>query len=393
MASGRDAGGDGLLFDPATEFPLDAGIVYLDHAAVAPLPRRAAEAACAFAREAMRLGAARYEAWLETEARLRRHAAALFCCAPEDVALVKNTSEGLSLLAFGLDWRAGEAIVHCEDDFPSNRIVWEAAAERFGLTRRAVAVSREPDPEEALIAAMEAGPTRLLAVSSVHYATGLRLDLARLGAACAERGVLLCVDAIQSLGALGMDVRAWGIHWAVADGHKWLLGPEGCGLLYADPGLRERLALLQYGWHMTDRPGDFEARAWHPRPDAARFEPGSPNLLGIHALEASLALLLEAGIPTVERNVIKNASYLSEELSKIEGVTFASPADPARRSGIVSFRLATSGATRALHANLREHGVICAHRAGNIRFSPHFYTSHEALDSALALVRELVGAN
>ncbi len=372
-------------------FDLDPRLVYLDHAAVAPLPRAAAEAACRFAREAAVRGALRYERWLETEARLRARAAALFGSEPDDVAIVKNTSEGLSLLAFGLDWRRGDGIVHCADDFPANRHVWEAAAARFGLVRRTVAIAREPDPEAALIAALDAGPTRVLAVSSVHYATGLRLDLARLGAACAERGVILCVDAIQSLGALRMDVRGWGIHWAAADGHKWLLGPEGCGLLYAAPELRERVALTQVGWHTAARPGDFEAPALRPRTDAARYEPGSPNLLGIHALEASLALLQEAGADTVERLVLDNAGHLIEGATALhtDGLPLlpVSPADADRRSGIVALEVGDPPGAAALQARLRERGVVCAQRAGLLRLSPHFYITREELDRALAVLR------
>jgi len=328
------------------------------------------------------------EPWLEVEARLRRHAAALFGCAPEDVALVKNTSEALSLLAFGLDWRPGDVVVHGADDFPSNRIVWEAAAERFGLGRRTVAVARGPDPEGALVAAMDAGPTRLLAVSSVHYATGLRLDLARLGAACAERGVIFCVDAIQSLGALPMDVRAWGIHWAAADGHKWLLGPEGCGLLYADPALRDRVRLQQYGWHVTERPSDFEASEWRLRADAARFEPGSPNMLGIHALAASLGLLREAGAGRIEREILKKVLYLSNNIENIKGIrVVGAEAGPERRAGILALDAGGPRRARALHAHLRRAGVVCALRAGLVRLSPHWYTPRAALDQALLALR------
>src|SRR5690606_33639764 len=278
------------------EFPHEPGLIYLNHAGVAPLPRRAAEAVRAFAAEAATRGARNYPRWLAVEASLRQRLARLLGTpSSDDIALVKNTSEGLSMVAYGLDWQPGDAVIINNHEFPSNRIVWESLAQRFGVDVRDVDLDAAPTPEDALIDALDAR-ARLLAVSSVQFGSGLRMDLVRLAQACRSNGTLLCVDAIQSLGALRLDVASLQADFVIADGHKWMLGPEGLGVFYSRPEARERLKLTQYGWHMVEQAGDFDRRAWEVASSARRFECGSPNMLGIHALEASLALLEEVGL-------------------------------------------------------------------------------------------------
>ncbi|MFM1892165.1 MAG: hypothetical protein RLZ44_1242, partial [Pseudomonadota bacterium] len=297
------------MTDYADEFPLAPDLAYLNHAAVAPWPRRAAAAVARFAEENLHQGARHYPAWLEVEQRLRERLARLLNApSPDDIALLKNTSEGLSVVAHGLAWSAGDNVVGIHADFPSNRVVWESLG-RCGVRFRGVDLNAAADPEQALIAACDRD-TRLLAVSSVHYATGLRLDLERLGRHCRAHGILFCVDAIQSLGALPLDVQALGVDFVAADGHKWLLGPEGIAVFYCRPELRERLTLHQFGWHMLAHPGDYERLDWQPAASAKRFECGSPNMLGIHGLEASLALLQAVGPDKVMQCTLKNVSYL-----------------------------------------------------------------------------------
>jgi selenocysteine lyase/cysteine desulfurase len=365
------------------EFSLDADIAYLNHAAVAPWPRRTANAVQAFAEENRARGAAAYPDWLKTERALRGRLKRLVNAAGEDdIALVKNTSEGLSFVAYGLDWQAGDNVVSTNQEFPSNRIVWESLAGR-GVELRGVDISGA-DPEGEMIAAIDAR-TRLVSVSSVQYATGLRMDLPRLGEACRAGGVLFCIDAIQSLGALRFDARACHADFIVADAHKWMLGPEGIALFYSRPEARDRLALAQYGWHMVEHAGDFERTAWRPAASARRFEPGSPNMLGIHAMEASLSLLEDEGMDRVEARLLERASQLAGAIAAESELELLSPALPARRSGIVTFRFRHGDAAfhAELYRRLMANGVICAHRGGGIRYSPHFYTQPDVIDRAL----------
>lgn len=371
------------------EFPLAPDLVHLNHAGVSPWPRRSHDAVVRFARENLEHGSQGYPRWLQTEARLRGQLARLINAASaDDIALVKSTSEGLSFVAYGYPWQAGDNVVFPRQEFPSNRIVWQSLGRR-GVAPREVDLFAGDDPEGALLAACD-GNTRILAVSAVQYATGFRIDLPRLAEGCRARGIHLCVDAIQQLGVLPLDVRDLGVDFLAADGHKWLLGPEGLGVFYCRPELRERLALTQYGWHMVADMGDFDRHDWQPAASARRFECGSPNLTAVHALAASLDLLLGVGIAAVSDAISSNTSYLIDSLDEINGAQLVSDTRPGRRSGIITFTL--DGVSAAcLYGRLMESGVLCAQRGGGVRFSPHFYTPLEGIDQALARVTELAG--
>jgi selenocysteine lyase/cysteine desulfurase len=356
------------------QFPIDANILYLNHAAVGVWPRRTAEVVKAFADENMRQGATDYPQWMKVERELRGRLQGLLGAASvDDIALTKNTSEALSLIAYGLDWQAGDHIVSSDQEFPSNRMVWESLQSK-GVELRLADVSGH-DPEAALLACCN-DKTRLLTVSSVQYGTGLRMDLNRLGEYCHDHGILFCVDAIQSLGALCFDALACQADFVVADGHKWMLGPEGLALFYSTPAARDALSLLQYGWHMAERAGDFDATDWMPATAARRFEPGSPNMLGIQALNASLSLLEEIGMADIEAAVLANANALMAWVNTHSELELITPTEPNRHAGIVTFRHKhkDQAAHAALYRSLMKAGIVCAHRAGGIRFSPHFYS-------------------
>lgn len=369
------------------EFPQIEGLRYLNHAAVAPWPRRATEAVTAFAQQNMTLGARDYPQWLEVETRLRNRLARLLNAPTSaDIALVKNTSEALSFVAFGLDWRAGDQIVISDEEFPSNRVVWEALQPK-GVEVVQVSL-RTDDPEAALLAAC--GPNvRLMAISAVQYGSGLRLDLQRLGEGCEQREVLLCIDAIQQLGALPFDVQRYRCAFTMADGHKWLLGPEGLGVFYCRSDLRTTLKLHEYGWHMLEHAGDYDRTDWQPAGSARRFECGSPNMLGAMALEASLSLLEEVGMLQVGQALAERIDHLHRELSAMTGVEVLSPGDPSRRAGIATFKVA-GWENQALFQCLKAEQIVCALRGGGIRLSPHFYTRPEVIEQTLAVVRNLL---
>jgi cysteine desulfurase/selenocysteine lyase len=368
------------------EFRLADDICYLNHAAVAPWPQRTVDAVQRFAAENGRVGSQHYERWLQTEHQLREQLRQLLNAGSSDeIALLKNTSEALSVVAYGLDWRAGDEIVISDQEFPSNRIVWESLAP-LGIKVVQVDMGSSSSPEQALMAALTA-KTRLLSVSSVQYASGLALDLELLGAECRRRGVLFCVDAIQSIGVKPFDVQVCQADFVMADGHKWMLGPEGLAVFYCRREWIPRLALRQFGWHMVEAVGDYDRKDWRPAASARRFECGSPNMLGVHALHASLGLLLEVGVDQVSDLVSSKVSYLIDILTK-HSADIVSPTEPARRAGIVTFRL-PGVASDALFRHLQAHGVICALRGGGIRFSPHFYTPRLVLERAARLALQI----
>jgi len=366
------------------EFPLQPDLIYLNHAAVSPWPRRTATAVKAFADENLVQGATDYPRWNGVLQGLREQAGALINApSAEDIALLKNTSEGLSLVAAGLDWNDGDRVVGIAGEFPSNRVVWEALAPQ-GVEFVAVDINAVDDPEAALLAACNQR-TRLLAISSVHFVTGLRLDLARLAAGCRQRGILISVDAIQSLGAEALDVQALDLDFVMADGHKWMLAPEALALFYCRPALRESLTLHQYGWFMVEHHMDFDRQDWQPAASARRFECGTPNMLGVHALSASLGLLQEVGLDEVERRVLARSRYLMDAIRQAPGLELITPDDEGRYLGIVSFR--PTDDVDGLAKHLWSHKVVCARRGAGIRFAPHFYTPFEILDRALQLAR------
>lgn len=365
------------------EFPLDDGLIYLNHAAVAPWPQRTRDAVMRFAEENARTGSEGYPHWIEVETRLRRGLARLINApASEDIALLKNTSEALSVVAYGLPWQAGDNIVISDQEFPSNRIVWESLSEQ-GVTVRRVDLASADTPEQALMRACDR-ETRLLSISWIQYASGLRLHLEPLGEFCSSRDILFCVDAIQGIGALEFDVQACQADFVMADGHKWMLGPEGLALLYVRPERRDLLKLKQFGWHMVENHLDFDAPDWQPAHSARRFECGSPNMLGAHALQASIELLLEIGMTEVQRQVLENARYLMERIRQMPQLRLITNPDRNRHAGIVTFAHTTADAN-ALYRYLMSQRVMCAARGGGVRFSPHFYNTHEQIDAALAM--------
>ncbi|MGK0288695.1 MAG: cysteine desulfurase/selenocysteine lyase [bacterium] len=375
------------MTDYQNEFPLDDGTIYLNHAAVAPWPKCTAEIVKQFAQENQFYGARYYPKWMVVENELRKNLAKLLNApSSDDIALVKNTSEALSIVASGLSWKSGENVITSNEEFPSNRIPWEAL-QKQGVELKQVDLQQD-DPTTVLINAIDQN-TRLLSISSVQYGSGIAVDLVRLGEVCKQKGVLFCVDAIQSIGALETDVQAWQADFVMADGHKWMLGPEGLAVFYSTPEARELIELNQYGWHMVDKHGDFDAKEWIPAKTARRFECGSPNMLGIHALNASIQFLLEIGMDLVEQKVLENAEFTMNEVQKRSNMTLLTSSKKGQFAGIVTF-LPQGKNLHSIYSNLMEQGVICAMRGGGIRFSSHFYTSQQKIQDAFQAVDQLL---
>jgi len=290
----------------------------------------------------------------------------------------------LSFVAYGLDWQAGDNVVGIRQEFPSNRYVWQSLANQ-GVEFRQLDLNDHPDdPETALLALCDAR-TRLISISAVQYTNGLRMDLAKVGAFCRAKGILFCVDAIQQLGAIPFDVQQVQADFVIADGHKWMLGAEGLGLFYVRREVLAALRLTQYGWHMAEGLTDYTMEDYQPARDARRFECGSPNMLGIHALHASLGVLLATGMDAVWEQLSARIEYLLEGLQTLPDVEILSDMRMERRSGIVTFRSRTI-ANIALFKQLQDNGVFCAPRGGGIRLSPHFYTPFAHLTQVLRVL-------
>ena len=367
------------------QFPILERGVFCNHAAIAPWPACAAAAVQGFAAENTRMGPVQYAQWIKRENKLREQLAQLTGApSAQDIALLKNTTEGISTVAWGLDWAPGDNVVLPADEFSSNRLPWLAQAER-GVEIREVDIRSAVHAETSLLEAVDER-TRIVAVSAVQWSDGFRLDLQSLGTGCKARGVLFFVDAIQQLGALRIDVDACHISFLAADAHKWLLGPEGMAVFYSHKDARPLVQLRQLGWHMFDQPFSFGRTDWTPANSARRFEAGSPNTLGQVALQASVELLLATGMEEVERRVLANTAALIDGLVQIPGLSVVSRSELQRRSGIVSFKSASIAAA-AVHAALSRAGIICVVRDQAVRLSPHFYQGEEEISRILAAVR------
>ena len=370
--------------DFSSEFNLDDDVIYLNHAAVAPWPVRAEKAVNAFCRENVTIGSKKYANWLKVESHLKDQLAELIHAnSADEVALVKNTSEALSFVAYGLAWSKDDNIVTSDEEFPSNMIPWESLADQ-GVSVKKTPLKNTSDPTAKLIEQIDAN-TRLLTISSVQYASGLRVDMERLGAACQQKGVLFCIDAIQSVGAFEVDVQRYQADFMMADGHKWLLGPEGLGFFYCRKQSMDKLKLSQFGWHMVEDMGNYDSPLWTTAHSARRFECGSPNMLSIHALSASISLLLEVGMATIEKNVVSRATYIINKIRQNKQLTLITQADP-NGNNIVVFNTLDSAHIEPLIEYLTSNGVVCAKRGGGIRFSAHFYTPDEVIDRAFKLI-------
>ncbi|MEE4173991.1 MAG: aminotransferase class V-fold PLP-dependent enzyme [Xanthomonadales bacterium] len=368
--------------DIAEEFPSLERWTYVNHAAVSPWPTRTRRAVERFAAWNNQDGPANFPDWVENEQALRERAARLLHASADgsDIALVPNTTEGINIVARGLDWRSGDNLVTAREEFPTNRMAWQAL-EADGVARRSVDVDATEDPEGALLAAMDER-TRVLAVSSVRWTDGFRLDLERLGAACHSAGVLFFVDAIQHFGALRIDVEAAKIDCLAAGGHKWQMAPEGLGLFYCSQRWRHRLAPLKQGWRMLENPFRFDdpERAVHP--GGARFEPGTPATMGQFALNASLSLQEDWGQAWIEDRILANTERLLAGLADLAG--FEAMTNPAqhRCSGIVAV-LPKRGTARQVVAALAERRVIAIPRGDWVRISPHAYQGRAVVDRVL----------
>ncbi|HEY0513671.1 MAG TPA: aminotransferase class V-fold PLP-dependent enzyme [Thermoanaerobaculia bacterium] len=363
------------------EFPVVETCAYLNHAGVGPLTRRSA-ARMRMLAEWVSCSGDRFWPERQQEAERVRGLAARLLGAREDreVAFVENTSSGLSLVAEGLDWRPGDNVVGAAFEFPSNVYPWMSLADRGVEYRRAQERDGRIDPEELL--SLIDGRTRMLALSWVQYASGFRSDLARLGRACRERDVLFVVDVIQGLGALALDVERDFVDVAAASAHKWLLGPEGIGVLYVSDRVVERLRPVRSGWRSMRDPFQWTDYDLTWGEGARRFESGSLNVYGIVALGGSLEILLAAGAATIEPRVLALAERAARGLADL-GFAVVSSRRPGETSGIVTAAPPEGHDAGELVKRLNEQDVVVAARAGRLRISPHLYSTEEEIDRCL----------
>jgi cysteine desulfurase/selenocysteine lyase len=358
------------------KFPVTRHWAYFDHAAVAPISGPAQQAIADWAADMAGNGDVHEHRWVERIEAVRQLAAQLLNADPLDIAFIKNTSEGIGIVAEGFPWQPGDNVVTAREEYPANIYPWMNLASR-GVEVRLVASRDRRLWIDDLRAAID-GHTRLVSLSFVEYASGLRNDLDAIGTLCRERGVRFFVDAIQGLGALPLDVRQTPIDFLAADGHKWLLSSEGAGIFYIRRELVDLLHPVGVGWNSVIGSRNFSDIAFRLKPHAGRWESGSLNVAGITALGASLELLLGVGVPVIAQRVLELTDYLCARAEQAGFEVFSSRR-PVDKSGIVSFSVPDAD-VRALVRRCREAGLVINKRAGRIRVSPHGYNTMEEID-------------
>ena len=363
------------------EFPVKANRIFFDHAKVSPLPRRVLNAVNTFTKDACEHGTKNYNAWMVEVDRVRRQFAQLINGDIDEIAFIKNTSEGISIVANGIDWKAGDNVVIPNIEFPANVYPWWNL-KRFGVETRMVKAKDGCILFEDLVKQVNE-KTRIVSISSVECNSGFRNDLNQIGAFCKERNILFCVDAIQSLGILRMDVKRDNIDFLAADGHKWMLSVEGLGGFYISKNVLEKIYPATVGWDSVVNASDFMNYDFTFRPDAKRFEEGSFNTMSIYALGAALDLLLEIGIDTIQSSVLLQGDYLVDGLQQ-RGIRILNSMIPKERSGIISYALTAD--LQKLTAYMAENNVSLTVRDGMVRLSPHFYNSQDEADQFFDLL-------
>ncbi|MGB7160398.1 MAG: aminotransferase class V-fold PLP-dependent enzyme [Tepidisphaeraceae bacterium] len=367
----------------ADAFPVLRRWNFFNHAGVSPIPQVAADALRKFADEASG-GAYLGTSWYPDLDKLKALAARVINADRDEIALVKNTSEGISIVADGIEWQWGDRIVTTAVEYPANVYPWMEVVRSRGA--KLVMVPEEQGPDGSRIVPIEkilkeaADPrTRIVSLSHVEFASGQRHDIAQIGAFCRANKKLFNVDAIQSIGAVPVDVKAMKIDYLCADGHKWMLGPEGAGLFYCRRELIERTRPLMIGAMNVINALEYGSYDYTLRPDAGRFECGSLSLASFFSFKASLELIDSIGIAQIAPRLKLLTDRLISALVR-KGYGIVSPRSGEQWSGIVSFYSMKHRHEDLFRALRREHHTEIALREGRLRASPHFYNTEEQMD-------------
>lgn len=361
------------------EFPITRNYNFLNHALVAPVSRRCADAVKRYLEQS---GDSAYVAtgFYKHADCVRSKYAELIGANPDEVTFIKNTTEGLNLVANGLNFKSGDNIVTTNVEFPSNMYAWQALRPA-GVEVRTVFEEDGRVPIERLFEMIDSR-TRLVAISSVQYASGYRTDLATLGEYCQSKGVLLCVDAIQSLGVFPIDVREMHIDFLAADGHKWLCATEGCGIFYVSKELQGHLRPTNIGWLSMRDPYNFDRYEFEFADSARRYDNGTYNIGGIYGLGGAIALINEIGLENISKRVLELTDRLVEGL-RAKGYRVVSSREKNEASGIVAFFTDTHDPKEVKRHLQAEHRIVIAVRKGRLRASPHYYNTEAEIDQLI----------
>src|SRR6185503_4446966 len=360
-------------------FPVTQSLNYLNHAAVSPPPTPTIKAVESQLNDVSHNGSLNYRSWLAVKESARKLAAEMLRARPEQVAFMRNTSDGLSCVANGLSWKPGDNLVTFRKEFPSNVYPWLRIRDTLGVEMR-VCEERDGRIDLDELIGLINDRTRVVAISQIQYASGFRADLERIGRAVRRHDALLVVDVIQAMGVVPIDVESELVDVAAGAGHKWLLTPEGVGLLYLSDRARERMEPTLVGWVSVPNPDDYSnfQQGWNR--GALAWESGTGPSSLFYGLEASLRLLTETGVDRIARYLEELTDHLCERLSGSD-YQVESSRRPGEKSQIVCVSHKGSLTPMALYSQLRRQGIVTAPRGDRLRISPHFYNTRGEIDA------------
>lgn len=352
----------------------------MNHASVSPLCTEARDAMAQMLAGISSHADRKFHEWEQSTAWSRSLAARLVNAQPSEIAFLRNTSEGLSVVANGVDWRPGDNVVSIDVEFPANIYPWMRLKEAFGVELRLLPTQDGRADINQLLALVDER-TRIVAVSWVEFGTGQRLDIRSIGKFCRERSILFVVDAVQGLGALELDVDRDYVDAFAAGGHKFLLGPKGVALLYVSSRVLEKIRPSMIGWTAVRDYRDYLIHDLEFREGSARFEGGTLNEVGICGLGHSIELMLNAGPCRIEQHLLSLNDCLCAKL-RDKGYVVFDQAKPSERSAIIISAHPKLAAEEVL-ARLEARRVIISARLGKLRIAPHLYNSLEDVDELL----------
>jgi cysteine desulfurase/selenocysteine lyase len=372
---------------PRDQFPVAERYRYFEHAGVWPIPRVAADAVIWWANRMLAKGKVDYDELEARQESARSTAAAVMGVPVNDVAYIKNTTEGLGFVASGLEWAPGDRVVVPDHEFPSTVYPFLALEDR-GVRVDLVAPAGDGGalPLDAFERVIRSGPApKLVVVSWVQFARGWRTDVAGLAHLAHDAGALFCLDAIQGVGLLPAAFEEWDVDFAMAAAHKWMLGPEGIGVLYVADRVRDRLRPLEAGWASMAHRAEWGNLTVRWDDSARRYEGGTYNMAGSAAFDASLRLIADTGVPEIWAHVDLLCDHLVKELGDVDGARVLSDRSVDGRSGIVSI-VVDGVSPDDLADRLNAHTFVCGSRGGGVRIAPHGYNTTDEIDELVALV-------
>lgn len=359
------------------------GIIYFNHASTAPFSSAVRERVNELLKEKSETKIDDYFSFLKVYEETKILLGEMINSEPDRIAFLDNTSNGLNILATGIDWNSGDRILLNDIEFPANVYPF-LNLERFGVKVDFVKSKNGIVSAEDIIAEVKP-QTKLISVSFVQFLSGYKIDLEKLGSFCKEHNIILSVDGIQGIGALDFDVKKFKIDFLSCGTQKWLFGAQGLAFIYLTEELQNKLKPAYVGWLSVEDAWNILDYKMELKKSANVFQGGTLNSLGIYIFNTSLKMLKDFGFNRIEERIISNTKYLRKQLNEIGINCLIDEVEEKYLSGITSFK---TDDIEELYKHLEDEKIVCSLREGYIRLSPHFYNTSEDIDRVISAINK-----